>query len=89
MHYSHKRSNSISIVGEIFYLFMTWLIFILAAVGVGIVICNFLLVFSLRKRLEKLEKEVFQLLKGLDDKNYTLWKSRLKAEEKLKKLNRR
>ena len=37
---------------------------------------------KIEKRLEALEKRMIPLLESLDQKNYKLWKEKLKAEEK-------
>jgi len=40
---------------------------------------------KIEKRLDDLEKRLIPLLESLDQKNYKLWKAKLKAEEKLLK----
>lgn len=37
---------------------------------------------KIEKRLEELEKRMVPLLESLDQKNYKLWKAKLKAEKK-------
>lgn len=62
---------SLSIIDTIAILFICWKL------------------FRLSKRMINLEKMVderfIEYLKQLDDKNYRLWKTKLKLEEKLKK----
>lgn len=67
------------------YPIMTWSILIILIVSLLIALAALVLIIKNQKRLDRLEKEVFNLLKGLDDKNYRLWKTKLKLEELLKK----
>jgi hypothetical protein len=68
-------------IEHMYYLIISFVIFLVVVVGGVVAIKN-------GGRIAKLEREVFKLLKGLDDKNYTLWKQKLKAEEEVKKLKK-
>ena len=55
-------------------------------IGFIIILATILyILMRLEKRIIRVEKELIPFLKELDDKNYRLWKAKVKAEEQLKK----
>jgi hypothetical protein len=57
------------------YYFLTSFSILIIAIAL-VIITN-----KTKRRLEKIEKKLFSYLKSVDDKNYKLWKSKLKSEE--------